>query len=307
MSLDKYSFSIKLMVGNDDLIKMTLSDHLYDGNLALALGAGVSKFLGFPLWWELVKEIESEYTGSSSVNGSTSNEELKDIIDNIERDIDDSEKFNKLVKDKLYKNANYIDDYTVIENRLLIALGALIMGSKRGSIKEVITYNYDDVLEWYLGLHGFDVRVIYDPRSLTTNSDAILYHPHGFIPLQNGVSSPKLIFSETSYINREREVSDDDKLWQKILDVLFLEKVFIFIGLSGKDPAINHRLLDIYENQLHYKRAVGYWFYINETELESKEINKILKRGIVPIHVRNSNDIPRYLLDICMQSINRIL
>ena len=307
MNQDNYVIPISSLANNDELITRMLSEHLYDGKLALALGAGVSRFLGFPLWWELVHGICVEHYGESSVNKDTTTNELKDTVDEIKRNINNSMKFNKLVKKVLYKNMNYFNDSTVIRNELLISLGALMMGSRRGSVNNVITYNYDDVLEWYLGLHGFNVRVIHDPRTMTTNSDVTIYHPHGFLPSQyNKGCSRELIFSETSFTYRQRGIAVDDRLWENILDRLFIEKIYIFIGLSGKDPTIFPRLLDIYESQLNRKRPVGYWFYIREDGMERQETKKNLKYGLVPIVVKNADDIPRYLLNICQEAMARI-
>ena len=307
MNQDDSRIAISDLVDNDELRTIELSKLLYDGKLALALGAGVSDFLGFPLWWELVHRIYIEHYGESSINKDTTTKELTEAVDEIERDINNFENFNDLVKNTLYKNVDYLNDRNVIQNELLISLGALMMGSRRGSVNNVITYNFDDVLEWYLRLHGFNVKVIYDPRTLTTNSDATIYHPNGFLPLQDNKSaSGKLIFSETSFIYRERQVTVDDKLWQNILDRLFIEKIFIFIGLSGRDPTIYPRLLDIYENQLNKKRPVGFWFYIREDGMDIKEIKKNLKYGIVPIVVKNKDDIPRDLLNVCKNAIARI-
>ena len=307
MNQDDCRIPISSLADDDRLITMMLSEHLYEGKLALALGAGVSKFLGFPLWWELVHGICVEHNGESSINEDTTTAELNDTVDKIEREINDSIKFNELVKKTLYENVDYLDDVTVIRKELLISLGALMMGSRRGSVNNVITYNYDDVIEWYLGLHGFDVKVIYNPRMMTTNSDVTIYHPNGFLPLQDNKScSEKLIFSETSFIYREREISVDDKLWGNILDRLFIEKTFIFIGLSGRDPTIYPRLLEIFEDQLDRKRPLGYWFYIRENGMERQEIKKNLKYGIVPIVVKNEDDIPRYLLNVCQDAMARI-
>lgn len=306
MNQDAYKIPINIIAEDNRLITTMLSEHLFEGKLALALGAGVSKFLGFPLWWELVHGICVEHDGESSISEDTTTAELNDTVDEIEREINDSIKFNELVKKTLYKNVDYLNDSTVIRNELLISLGAIGMRSRKGSANNVITYNYDDVLEWYLGLHGVDVRVIYDPRTMTTNSDVIMYHPNGFLPLQDNKSGSKqLIFSETSFIYRERKVTVDDRLWENILDRLFIEKIFIFIGLSGRDPTIIPRFLDIYENQLNRKRPVGYWFYIREDGMERQEIKKNLKYGIVPIVVKNADDIPRYLLNICQKAMAR--
>ena len=307
MKSDNYQIPIDTLPNNDIMITRMLSEHLYDGKLALALGAGASKFLGFPVWWELVHKIGDEHYGTSSIHEDTNTSELKDAVDEIERSVNDPNKFKDLVKKVLYKNVDYLNNRTVIKNELLISLGALMMGSRRGSVNNVITYNYDDALEWYLGLHGFDVRVISDPRTMTTNSDVTIYHPNGFLPLQNNNgNSKKLIFSETSFVNRERKAKVDDRLWENILDRLFIEKTFVFIGLSGRDPTIYPRLLDIFENQLNKERPVGYWFYTRENGMERKEINKNLKYGIVPIVVKNMDDIPRYLLNICQNAMVQI-
>ena len=307
MNQDDCRIPISSLADDDRLITMMLSEHLYEGKLALALGAGVSKFLGFPLWWELVHGICVEHNGESSINEDTTTAELNDTVDKIEREINDSIKFNELVKKTLYENVDYLDDVTVIRKELLISLGALMMGSRRGSVNNVITYNYDDVLEWYLGLHGFDVRVISDPRTMTTNSDVTIYHPNGFLPLQDNKNlSKKLIFSETSFVNRERVSMLEDKLWTNVLDRLSIEKTFIFIGLSGRDPTIYPRLLDIFKNQLNETRPVGYWFYVREDGMEKQEIDKNLRSGIVPIVVKNKDDIPRYLLDVCQRAMAHI-
>lgn len=304
MNQDKCWIPISQIANSDLLIKNILSEYLYEGKLALALGAGTSQFLGFPLWWELVHGICVEHHGTSSINKDTTTSELKAAVDEIERSIKDPDIFNDLVKKILYKNVNYLNDITIIRNELLISLGTLMMGSRRGSVNNVITYNYDNVLEWYLGLHGFDVRIISDPRTMTTNSDVTIYHPNGFLPLQDNKNrSKKLIFSETSFVNRERESMIDDKLWTNVLDRLSIEKVFIFIGLSGRDPTIYPRLLDIFENQLNENRPVGYWFYVRENGMEEQEIDKNLRYGIVPIIVKNKDDIPRYLLDVCQRAM----
>ena len=307
MCPDDSLIPLSSLANNAELIKRTLSKYLYEGKLAVALGAGVSKFLDFPLWWQLVHELCVERGCESSIDKDSTTEQLTQTVDTIEREIKDPLRFTNLVKKVLYKNVDYLSDTTVVQNELLISLGALMMGSRRGSVTNVITYNFDDVLEWYLELHGYDVRVIYDPRTMTTNSDVIIYHPNGFLPLRDDKRrSKKLIFSETSFIYRARGATLDDRLWQNILDRLFIEKISIFIGLSGKDPSINPRLLDIYENQLNKKRPVGFWFYIREDEMEEQEKKNNLKYGIVPVIVEKKEDIPRYLLEICQYARARI-
>jgi len=146
MNQDDSRIPISDLVDNDELRTIELSKLLYDGKLALALGAGVSNFLGFPLWREQVHRICIEHYGVSSINKDTTTKELTEAVDEIERDINNFENFNDLVKNTLYRNVDYLNDRNVIQNELLISLGALMMGSRRGSVNNVITYNFDDVL-----------------------------------------------------------------------------------------------------------------------------------------------------------------
>ena len=106
MNQDDYQIPILQLSNSDELITKMLSEHLYEGKLALSLGAGVSKFIGFPLWWELVQGICVEHNGESSINQDTPTDELKDAVDEIERDINDSIQFNEFVKKILYKKVN---------------------------------------------------------------------------------------------------------------------------------------------------------------------------------------------------------
>jgi hypothetical protein len=283
-----------------------LSNYLFEGELALVLGSGVSKPFGFPFWWELVHGVVVEHYGESSIDEHTPADKLKEAIDEIERDIRSAKKYNELVKKVLYKNVNYRNTGAFVRNELLISLGALMMGSRRGSIKNVITYNYDDLLEWYLGLHGFDVGVIHDPRSLTSNSDVTIYHPHGFLPLQSReMSKNKIILSDTSFIDREKKAKPDDTLWNTILDRLFIEKVFIFIGISKNDASIQSRISHVYRNHLKKEHVVVFWFCIQDEEMGTSEIKNNTEHGIVPIVVKNAGLIPSYLLDICQNAMRQ--
>jgi|WetSurMetagenome_2_1015567.scaffolds.fasta_scaffold01397_5 hypothetical protein len=297
--LDDLTIPIESIAKEHKFIIHELSKYLYNGELALALGAGVSKSFGFPLWWELVDELCIHHYKESTINASTSPKELASIVDDIEREIRNNTEFNKLVSSVLYKNINYITDSSIIKNDLLISLGSLMMGSRRGSIKNIITYNFDDLLEWYLGIHGFDVRVIQDPRRTTTNSDVIIYHPNGFLPLKSREKNGRsLLFSETSFINRQKEATPLDKLWENILEGLFVQKVFIFVGLSGNDPSIFPRFLNLYENIIEKKRPIGFWFYGETEEMNDRKIKENLRCGIIPIVLKNNNLIPDFLLKL---------
>jgi hypothetical protein len=307
MKQDDYLVPISSIAKEKKLTLNELSKYLYRGELALALGAGVSKSFGFPLWWELVNELSLKYYGKSSINENTLPKDLTYTIDEINSNIKNKLEFNELVKSVLYNNIDYINNDTIVQNELLISLSALMMGSRRGSIRNVITYNFDDLLEWYLGMHGIDVRVIQNPQRTTTNSKVIIYHPNGFLPLKSSeLCGDKLIFSETSFISRQKEATPQDKYWEIIQERLFVQKIFIFVGLSGKDPTIYPRLKNIYENLLNKKRPIGFWFYKRTKEMDQREIKRNLNCGIVPIILEDNNLIPKYLLNICEYALARI-
>ena len=58
----------------------------------------------------------------------------------------------------LYLDVNLNEE--ALRDPLLIALGSLMMGARRGNVKKVLTFNYDSLLEWYLSLHGLSTSVV---------------------------------------------------------------------------------------------------------------------------------------------------
>src|SRR5690348_9470103 len=99
----------------------------------------------------------------------------------------------------------------MLKEDLLISLGACLMGSRRGSITEVLNFNFDNVLDWYLKLHGYTTQIVSEIPSLRTDVDVTIYHPHGYLPkdVPRGEFSKFLVFSQDSYDARVARFETD--------------------------------------------------------------------------------------------------
>lgn len=200
--------------------------------------------------------------------------------------------FIKEMSSRVYDSKNEYQN--LLKNELLIAIGALLMGTKRGSIAEVITYNFDDVLEWYLNLNGFVVDIVTDPLALTKNADVTIYHPHGFLPFSDEFSpGESIVFDETSFNRRIGNTGDSP--WRDRLRILLSTKKAIFIGLSGDDPTFGPSLERV-QSEVKDRDIIGYWFRKSPSNRDQEISDKNNK--ILPIYVDDYSDIPGFLLEI---------
>lgn len=221
-----------------------LAAHLREGTLALVLGTGVSMPLGLPRWWELVARCVKSTCLAHTVTDSTPVSNLLTIMEEVEaRFPSDGIKYRELVRTCLYDGVVY--SQSSIRQPLLIALGALLMGSKRGGVSTVLTLNFDDVLEWYLGVHGFTVQIVTTLPQLRKDTDVTVYHPHGFLPFDlrrhSGHMSNFLVLSQYSF---DQRMGDRLNLFTQVFRDLLLSKLVLFIGLSGEDRSVHTLLTD---------------------------------------------------------------
>ena len=105
----------------------------------------------------------------------------------------------------------------------------------------VITYNYDNILEFCLqkieGLGEADVRVLcdIDEDKAPDENKVNIHHPHGVVKVMEcdlGRDSKKIILTESSYYEMERYVY----IWENSVQAKALaETSCIFVGFSGED------------------------------------------------------------------------
>ncbi len=281
------------LLSNPEAGSVELARYLSEGSLVLLVGAGISKGVGLPVWWELVRRclrLAGCTSDARKIRKSTSNERLRVMVDNVERSMGEFRKYRDAVKRSLYAEVDFSRE--MLSERLLISLGALLMGSRRGRIQMVINFNFDDVLEWYLRLHGLRVQVVSRIPTLLRDADVIVYHPHGFLPkMSEKDASDFLILGQYSY---DKKLGATRDLWMEFTKQVLRERVGLFVGLSGKDPTVGPMLADIKES-VGTSRPTGFWLFgPDEVEVANFE-----QRNIVPIKFPQFEQIPDFLLRIC--------
>jgi len=292
-----------------------LAERLACGELMLVLGAGVSSSLGAPGWHELVVDCCNQASIKHKINlkrkEKSTDDDLRTLMSSVFsfcKDSSNSEsearkQYNEIVRSHLYKGMQN-DLFLTNSSPLLLAVGSWLMGGQAGKVSDVVTYNFDNLLESFLETNGFTIQSIYDLPVLCNEVDVRVYHPHGFLP-REGQGSRFLIFDQHSYALRLGDVEKSDNLWHIILRSILLQKQAVFIGLSGKDPVIPPLLSkvahDLKQNNDGRRRHVGYWFCHSDTE------DSVLRQirddwHCIPVKFENYNDIPRFMIAIRSQS-----
>jgi len=284
-----------------EFASQALADYLRNGQLALIIGAGISSQLGLPLWWQLVHGC-AERAGLvdliDEATEKTPSETLRQLMDKVEDRIGDQEKYKSLVKDVLYSDAEFTE--TIIRERLLIAIGALLMSSKRGKIDIVINFNFDDLLERYLSLHGFEAQVIARMPSILRDSDVTVYHPHGFLPSEGklgALESDALVLSQYSY---DDLLGAETNPWRRLIESTLLSKIGLFVGISGQDPTFGPLLVAV-KKQIALERTTGFWL-LGPNEPKSSDFEK---RNVIPLRFDSYDEMPTFLLQVCQLAARR--
>lgn len=287
---------IEAYASDRSLCLRELSGHLKHGTLALFLGAGASTGMGLPRWWELVNACASSSGVDESVDENTPSDKLMRIMSRVERDCSSKSQYFELVTKKLYSSC--ADDESLFSQRLLTAVGAATMNSRRGSVSEVITFNFDDILERYLDLHGFTSQVIVDLPVLRRSADVSVYHPHGFLPSRAGHSqSEELIFSKFSF---DRRLGDRLNPWQDSMRDLMCRKVCLFVGLSYDNATLSTILADLASPLKNQRGPTGFWLVGPNDDDDTEE--ELLERNVVPIRATNYSEYSEFMLGICQHA-----
>jgi hypothetical protein len=270
-----------------------LAHSLWVGSLLPLFGAGISLPLGLPNWERLVELtaalviIEPESLDSDPMRAMS---DIQRIVDNA--------RFLDAVRQGLYGQP--IDseawDAEIRRSPLLTAIGALVMSSARGSSTEVITLNLDDVLEYYLFLHGFSSQVVVDmPVDHYRQADVRTYHVHGFLPLHNELfpDSQRVVLTFSDYVDALAET--DSSPWNAFLFSRLHSKLLFAVGTSLRDFDISvvlKKALPVVAG----RRPLG--FILQE---DDSRANEFRSRGLVQVSVSN-DDVPEFILAVCRRA-----
>lgn len=288
---------------NIELAIPFLADHLIKGTLVLFLGAGSSKGFGLPNWLEFTNRFRTS-VGLNEMTGANTPEEIQHAMDEALDRIPGAQDRINTTRSILYPDPDTLDVSWAFQNHLLISISSLLMGSKRGHIRRVVTLNYDSMLEWFLSLFGFQVNAIADLPAMEGSEDVRIYHPHGFVP------HPSLKFRDSKSLilglkDANNMVGGRENLWREKERQIMESGVCLFVGLSGNtlsDRSISPILSTVGD---HFKemRPLGIW--IVKDDLTEVKKSEFLRNNIAPIQILGDQEISKFILRISQTALER--
>jgi len=262
-----------------------------DENLVLVLGAGVSLEFGVPSWELLLQNlmvhtIEKENKVSNILsklfneifepNPLIAGRYLQDYFEK------NNSSFESMVREVLYshidkdKNSKLLDEIV----KICVAPG------KSPNLDSIVTYNFDDILEYRLEKTGMDIpyKSVYGVGIEIKNGELPIYHVHGFLPEKKKLNkSNKITFGESNYHQQYTDIYS----WNNIVQInKFRENTCLFIGSSLTDPNIR-RLLDIAYKQKGNKRKHHYIF---KKRIDEKQLSEKLKLTLNSPEILNNKN-----------------
>ena len=286
--------------GDEGTLVSHLADELIKGRLGLLIGAGVSAFYGLPQWTDLVDRMSAR-VGMAPLS-ATDNPVTRVGAIKVNRFSRDEPGFLDLVQSALYDGID-IDFEKISSNRLLSAIGSLVMSSRRGSASTVITLNFDDLLEIYLEYYGFVANSIHRDKHWAGNGDVVVYHPHGFLPLTAGRKRSRSIVLSSDEFYRMIDIGSGAN-WRSLLITLLRTKSFIHIGLSGDDLNVQTLMSTIKDGHAISEERIAYHGVM--FSLKSKfnsDLVSIYRGWGVHTHLLDSwSELPTLLFRICQKA-----
>jgi SIR2-like protein len=278
-----------------------LSEHLNEGSLSLLLGAGASSGFGLPAWKDLVEDCAKQAISSFTPKVGYTNAELKQIMDHVKKSA--STNYIDIIKKNLYRKVSF--NFSIARKDLLIAITSLFIGKVRGTVRNVINYNFDSVLEWYLAFNGLKVNVTTFEDLLFSFGDIDVIHLHGFIPHSNeyGPTSKEVVFSKKEF--EDRQVGES--YWKDMMNEFFRRNVFLAIGLSpisiADDICPYLRELLKWHERYGIRRLSPFGFAFL-TDADDDQIDTIIEAGVIPC-VIDKNDIPDAIFSISQSAMKK--
>lgn len=270
---------------NDENIK-NLTQVIKKNSAAFVLGAGLSVPVGLPNWNQLISKCfsillqllntqpgDKNYSLDIKKLVSSNNQRLirhliKYLSDGqgnlgTQTDLLELGQYLKIILEKslfldnnlilgdvisraMIPDAAKISDY---KNTALYKCTKLLKTTNHGGISDIITYNFDTILEYILQQEGIGPAVSqfgYRPIRKRETDTIYIYHVHGCSPTKGYEakcnSSKSLILDEDSYYEEE----DDVYCWSNTIQSILLQrKTCVLLGFSAHD--------------YNFKRLIKYW------------------------------------------------
>lgn len=275
------------------LVRRFLATQLTLGRIALFLGAGVSAALGLPTWATLVQRMYA--SASRDPPDAPLDLAVQLFLDRVCNN--DRARFRAAVREALY------DGFQPRPERappLLTALAALTMASQRGRASQVVSYNFDDLLESYLEWHGFVVASIASDRAWMDTADVRIYHPHGLLPYDPSLreSSTDIVLDRTSF---DAMATEAGARWRQTLGGIARSHSCIFVGLSGGDRGLTSMLAQAWRD--HAAAAEGLPYMGVRFATTDDGLNGVWANGgVFTVAVASHDAIAPYLMQICQEA-----
>lgn len=282
-----------------------LAEQLRDESLSLFLGAGISKSFDLDNWLGLLNKLNSDpliELPTLSEDDNHTADDFQSAANAIVRKINGEEKvLIRLIAKYLYEGLDLESkSFDIFKHKQLISLSSLIMGNRRGRVKNVFTLNYDSLLEWYLKSFGFTVNTISELPYFSTGHDVEIFHPHGYIPHETMNQSPskEIILSKSQADKRLGEV---DSPWSSLVKHYLSKNVFLFIGMS--EATAGDRLISPLLRNVRGRvdRELGIWIFKHDVKESVKDDLRDLR--IAPLILKEKDEIPNFLLSVSRRAM----
>ena len=251
-----------------EAIVKNVQEVVKQGNNVLFLGAGVSASAKMPSWDELLKGL----MGEAKQLDEPTLEAFKELNSHVYEECGNSNLIMgrylqtaiKLYDDKA-DFAEKIQTYLYNENDTSELLKVLAHIVQQKKVNEVITYNFDDLLEENLIklnlTDSVDFTSIAKDAEIKGHNTLPIYHVHGIIPRKGSVDT--VVFSEEEY----HKVYQDSYHWSNVEQLHALSRMHcFFVGLSMNDPNLR-RLLDIAQ-RMNRSNGDCHYAFLKRVQLE---------------------------------------
>jgi hypothetical protein len=227
----------------EDLVAALVTS-IRSSRLAVVVGAGLSMPAGLPTWGELLRRLADDLVPPTSRpafdilarQGSSLGTArlLKEFLGVREL-------FPQKVEAALY-GGGYDPDAPNPGLDLVVALAELAV--RANARLDVITYNFDDLLETALSRAGMAFTVVADEQTFALAAGGVnIFHVHGLLPAggEAAVGYAELVLSEDEFHSL---MSARDRWQNRVQAQAYAHKDCLFVGLSLTDPNLR-RLLDL--------------------------------------------------------------
>lgn len=281
----------------EDNVIAFLTKQLKGSTISLVLGSGISTKFGLPDWDTLITRLANGKSLPDDFYDLTAKQQASYIKTKL---FSNNEKaLNSKIRDVIYENAK-LDFETLQSSKLLVSLAALIMASSRGSVSNVVTFNYDDILETYLSFFGFTCESAIDGITWASNKDVVVYHPHGFMPhdMKKPIEGDVVLDSSSFHT-----IMQENNHWRRKLFNIFSSTFPIFIGVSGNDEHLLAHLEECKKSHVSIvKDKTPYWGVWFTTDIDSAKAQLWKDLKVYPYKVNSWDDVPHILFKICQEA-----